>query len=206
MRLSLFLLAGFFFTALFQPLFGQTTHQVHLSVNQPPELFANAGNDTVVPNGTPIVLGGSPAAIGGTSPYSFMWMPNLPGLSSDTASNPTYDGSPVFIDTTFILEVTDARNCTALDSVHVMLLYISVNEFEDRSMQIYPVPARSHLNIDLPFPNGELRLLTLDGRVIQSTEVRQNQVVLQVDKLTRGTYTLIYTHEGHQIIRKIVLQ
>lgn len=206
MKLSQFLATSLVFTALIQQMYAQTTHQVHLSVNQPPELFADAGKDTAVPNGTPVILGGSPSAFGGTAPYTFLWLPNLPGLSSNTDSNPTYNGAPVFFDTTFVLEVTDTRNCKAIDSVNVTLMYVSVNEFDNQNMRIYPVPARSFLNIDLPFPKGELRLLTIEGKLIQSIEVNQLEVVLQVDKLARGNYTLIYTIEGRQFISKIVLQ
>lgn len=88
---------------------------VTVNVNQAPALVADAGQDQDVCDGETVQIGGNPAASGGTSSYSYAWAPNS-SLSSGTIGNPnaTPTGS-----TSYILEVTDANNCTSFDTVLV---------------------------------------------------------------------------------------
>lgn len=191
---------------VFPKIQGQTTHQVHLSVSQPPELFAFAGNDTAVPNGTPVILGGTPSALGGTTPYQFSWSPNVAGLSSVSDSNPTFIGGSPLLDVNFQLMVTDARNCTAIDSVRITLLYVSVEGFSEDDFKIYPIPASAQLNIELPKTGGVLQILSAEGRLVERLEVDEASVHLNVEKLPRGAYTLIYQLENQRVVRKLSLQ
>lgn len=197
---------AFVFFGIFPQIHGQTTHQVHLSVSQPPELFAFAGNDNAVPNGTPVILGGAPTASGGTTPYQFAWSPNVAGLSSVSDSNPTFTGGTPLTDVDFQLLVTDARNCTAIDSVRITLLYISIEGFSENDLKIYPIPASAQLNIELPKIGGVLQILNADGRLLESLEVDDTSVHINVEKLARGVYTLIYQHEDQRVVRKLILQ
>jgi len=68
--------------------------------------IANAGADQVICNGESTTLGATPAATGGTAPYSFNWTasPSDPSLTSPTDENPTV--SPT-VTTTYTLTVTD---------------------------------------------------------------------------------------------------
>ncbi|MBL0308154.1 MAG: hypothetical protein IPP77_00170 [Bacteroidetes bacterium] len=79
---------------------------------------ANAGMDKTIPSCSVsgAVLGGSPTATGGTSPYSYAWSPPS-GLTSDTTANPSVAGigSP----TNYTVTVTDANGCSASDIVFV---------------------------------------------------------------------------------------
>lgn len=82
-------------------------------------LHANAGANKTVCYNTNILLGGSPAATGGTSPYIYEWQPNL-FLSSNTISNPTAIGITQSV--WYKLVVTDRNG--ARDSSYV---YIDVD-------------------------------------------------------------------------------
>ena len=75
-------------------------------------LAANAGSDQT---GTPVPIGGSPVASGGTAPYTYSWSPST-GLSSATVSNPT--ASPAST-TNYTVTVTDFLGATASDTVLV---------------------------------------------------------------------------------------
>ncbi len=85
----------------------------------PSTLQANAGNNTTICFnpllGSPVMIGGNPSATGGTSPYVYSWSP-VSGLSNTTVANPM--ASPAST-TTYTLLVTDAKGCTALDTVRV---------------------------------------------------------------------------------------
>ena len=92
------------------------TDEVTLTVWQNP--VADAGADFGICESTPsTVIGGSPTATLGTPPYSYSWSPAA-GLSSTTASNPTFTHSGVGL-YTFVVTVTDAHGCQDMDTVTV---------------------------------------------------------------------------------------
>jgi len=81
-----------------------------------PPLVANAGAaKSVNPSSPSTVIGGSPAATGGTGPYTYSWSPST-GLSDATAANPTATpGTTV----TYTLTVTDSNSSQATSPVTV---------------------------------------------------------------------------------------
>lgn len=78
------------------------------------DLQADAGNDQTVCGGA-VIIGGMPSAMGGSSPYAYSWSPQT-GLSSATVANPTANPA---VPTTYILTITDAMGCMAMDTVLV---------------------------------------------------------------------------------------
>lgn len=80
--------------------------------------IASAGADQiflVIPNNS-LTIGGSPAAMGGSPPYSYHWAP-AGGLDADTVANPiaSHLTSPV----TYTLTVTDSHGCVSSDSLFI---------------------------------------------------------------------------------------
>ncbi|MCU0435386.1 MAG: M43 family zinc metalloprotease [Bacteroidia bacterium] len=86
---------------------------------------AFAGNDTLICTGASLVLGGNPAASGGTAPYTYSWAP-ASAVSNASAANPT--STPVASQVVAIT-VTDANGCVAADSVAVTLAPLPVVTF-----------------------------------------------------------------------------
>ena len=84
-------------------------------VNVNPSPVVNAGSDTTVCFGNPVVLGGKPTASGSQSPYVYSWSPSI-GMSSISASNPTL--TPI-ASSAYAVSVSDANGCTATASVIV---------------------------------------------------------------------------------------
>jgi gliding motility-associated-like protein len=80
-----------------------------------PNPTADAGQDQEVCEGSTKQIGGSPTAIGGTAPYTYMWAPPN-GLSSVSTANPQAGPN---VTTTYTVTVTDANGCTAQDIVTV---------------------------------------------------------------------------------------
>ncbi len=72
---------------------------------------ADAGGVFYVCAGDPVVIGGSPTASGGASPYTYLWDMGAV-LNSTTSPNPT---ATVNESTIITLQVTDANGCISLD-------------------------------------------------------------------------------------------
>jgi hypothetical protein len=186
-------------------LFAQTTHRVTLNSLQPDVLMADAGADwdsTFIP--TPLVLGGNPTATGGTPPYLYQWSPAT-DLDSDTISNPTLL-SINFGQRTYVLEVTDARNCLAIDSLMIRLRFIGTEDWLNPHFEVFPNPASQFLTIKTPRSAGRLLLTDLHGRVIQEVHITESEVHLAVAALSRGSYILQYTYQNQVFSQKITLQ
>jgi gliding motility-associated-like protein len=79
-------------------------------------LNANAGPDRTVCNGQTVVLGGTPAASGGSGVgYTYLWTPST-GLNNPALPNPTLVATTTQI---FTLQVTDSQGCIATDQVTI---------------------------------------------------------------------------------------
>ena len=79
--------------------------------------LADAGDDMYYCGmGVPITLGGSPAASGGTTPYTYLWAPSN-DVSSTSVANPTTAATTA--GKTFTLTVTDSTGCTDVDEILV---------------------------------------------------------------------------------------
>ncbi|RYE07432.1 MAG: hypothetical protein EOP51_33860, partial [Sphingobacteriales bacterium] len=83
---------------------------VNLTVNVRPAPIANAGPNQTVCAATAAVIGGSPAASGGTAPYGYAWTPAT-GLSATNVANPS--ATPPAYPQTYNLVVTDNFNCAS---------------------------------------------------------------------------------------------
>jgi len=77
-------------------------------------LKANAGRDTSICKGVNFLVGASPTASGGLSPYSYQWTAINDTLSSTVFANPL---SSPFRNSTYIIRVTDANGCIARDTM-----------------------------------------------------------------------------------------
>lgn len=84
-----------------------------------PDLVADAGVDQTICSGAATVIGGTPTASGGASPYTFSWTP-IDGLDDANLANPTANPAST---TTYTVTVTDDNDNTAVDEV-----VITVNE------------------------------------------------------------------------------
>jgi len=78
-------------------------------------VYAHAGSDTAICYSASVTIGGSPAATGGLTPYTYSWSPRR-GLSDSTEANPV--ASPTAT-TTYILTVTDLDGSVGKDTVAV---------------------------------------------------------------------------------------
>jgi PKD repeat protein len=90
---------------------------VNLGINQPATLVADAGDSLGIDlcEGDTVALGGAPTANGGTAPYTYSWSPSTNISSTSTANPMAWPG----VSTTYVLQITDANNCSSSSSVNV---------------------------------------------------------------------------------------
>jgi len=80
-----------------------------------PTVVVNAGNDTAVCLGQPVVIGGNPTASGGVGTYTYSWTPPI-GISSSLIANPVANPTAT---TTYTVVVSDSNGCSATGNVIV---------------------------------------------------------------------------------------
>ncbi len=191
-QLTVLLFGGFYSHA-------QQTHVVNLASNQPPPLVADAGQDVLFFSG--VEIGGNPTATGGVSPYVYAWSPGV-DLSDSEVPNPTIDA--LNSEFTFVLTVTDANNCTAIDEVTVTLSPLSV--VNDAQIRVYPTVASHSLTIETADQLVKVKLLDINGKQHKAESVQGLSHQMNVQMLNPGLYLLqLETVRGLSTI-KIIIQ
>lgn len=88
------------------------------NITQAPQLVADAGASVNYCVGDSVMLGGAPAAQGGTAPVTYAWSPPN-GLTTTNIGNPMALPAST---TTYQLLVTDAENCTSTSNATLTLV------------------------------------------------------------------------------------
>lgn len=188
--------------------YAQNAHSITLSSMQDSLLIADAGQDSAFTNANDLnsfFLGGNPSALGGTPPYRYEWAPSTP-LDDETLSNPQITNQTVG-QQTYQLTVFDDRNCTAVDSVTITLLFISSIDKNEKSLvKLYPNPASAQIVFECPFQNGHLRLKDSNGKVIEHTTVSESKTTFNIQHLPAGIYLIEYLGNGQTFIEKFIIQ
>ena len=78
---------------------------------------ADAGSNSDTCTGSPVIIGGSPTASGGTGPYIYEWSPSM-GLSNASEANPLATPTNT---TSYTVTVTDATGCVSTSSTTITL-------------------------------------------------------------------------------------
>lgn len=152
-------------------------------LQQPDSLDLQAEVDLKPPSGSSIRT----KVNGGVRPYSFKWTKDGFEFSVDSTLEGLETGE-------YRVEVTDAHNCKLSRTFIISEPSSSDNQFLD-GIRCYPVPARDHLFLELPFQSNRpcvIRLLSLTGQVIlenrEVVSVRQHKIDLK--KIPSGSYIL----------------
>ncbi|MBN1182449.1 MAG: T9SS type A sorting domain-containing protein [Bacteroidales bacterium] len=171
-------------------------HQILFNFNQPEELFANAGPDTIVTPGISLQLGGTSVAKGGTTPYSYSWQP------ADKLDNAYIDHPTITADTSmsFYLTVTDSRGCIASDEMAITLFTQSDfgKNLSIRSIGIKPNPASDKIFLEfegvIRSLHVEVYLMSLSGSMLLNQvvllEPGEYQQVISISGIPDGVYIL----------------
>lgn len=146
--------------------YGQSV--IRMNLVQPPPLNAISGSDTLVCTGHPVILGGSPTAIGGAGDYLYMWSPP-DGLDDPTSANPV---ATLTESRSYMLSVTDGQGCQAIGFVSVYInpclgieqrgLTSMIRVFPNPSEGIFTIQGLSQVYGD----NAEVIILNPLGQVV----------------------------------------
>ncbi|OIQ36625.1 MAG: hypothetical protein BM555_02375 [Crocinitomix sp. MedPE-SWsnd] len=137
---------------------------------------------------------------GGTSPYTYDWDNDGTGDTDDT------EDLTGLIAGTYTVEVADANGCTETLVVTVNS-QLSIAD-ADFSYSVYPNPTNGMVTIDIegnPL-NASINILSLDGKLIQSTSVNQEKIKLDLNGLSKGIYIIELTGNDYKIPTRIILQ
>jgi HYR domain/Secretion system C-terminal sorting domain/SprB repeat len=137
---------------------------------------------------------------GGTSPYTFDWDNDGTGDTDDTEDLTGLTAG------TYTVEVADANGCTETLVVTVNS-QLSIAD-ADFSYSVYPNPTNGMVTIDIegnPL-NASINILSLDGKLIQSTSVNQEKIKLDLNGLSKGIYIIELTGNDYKIPTRIILQ
>ncbi len=130
-------------------------------------------------------------------------------LWSNGSDNSTFFLSHSGVADTISLMVTviDTSNCTATDTINVILdLCSSVNEIASNQLSVYPNPSAGDVIFELKSNRNEksvLYLFSLDGRLIKQIDFVKNRIVINAAEFPSDCY--IYSlKNGNKRIRGIV--
>jgi len=181
---------------------------VTVTVTQPLPLQGNPGADTLICLNDSTTLGGSPTASDGTAPYVYSWTP-ITGLNNPTDANPV--ATPLDT-TTYVLTMTDAMNCTFIDSITVEVeVCIGINEpSTPLQLAIFPNPNNGEFQLSLDARQQlgatDLSIYSAQGTLVYNHrfETLSGSVKKQINltNLASGIYLIRITGEETSLVQK----
>jgi len=204
-RIVLFQILGLYSLILF------SQNYVDVNINQPVILKADAGTDTTITEGTTIQIGGSPTATYGYGNYTYVWAPSA-NLSDYTSSNPdaTLQNSIIFYVT-----VTDAMECTSMDSVVVTVNDATdlLNKLVDFNIKILPNPNQGRFILEMHNTNlltgTEIIIRDINGKMVYNriTGIQEgkNYIPVNMSILPNGIYIIEICNESLHYVQKLVV-
>jgi hypothetical protein len=189
-----------FFIVLPGSIFSQETI-INLSIAQPRELTVIAGQDVDL-SGDSAILGSDMIISGGTPVYTFKWV-------SD--KNEEFNSRVITIHATgqYVLTVTDARHCSAVDAVDVISTLLKPPSMDD-GCQIYPNPAGDYAWISVP---EDERILSVEGfsvngerlLIIRAVEIAgQHSMKISIADLAPGVIHFCIRTTASETVRTLV--
>ena len=179
-------------------LLGYSQTLITFHVDQSDTLIASAGNDIETLSGEMVVLGGTPAATGGTTPYSYEWLYGTTVTSAD--ANPSV---PVLENAEYILTVTDAIGCTARDEINISLDLTGISDFIAEDFSVYPNPANDSFTIESQGNDCLVSLINEAGHVLWTLRLKGKRT-FEAPSIP-GVYLLKLSIGDREMIRKIII-
>ena len=180
---------------------------ITINIDQPEQIVANAGSDTLICKNHSVILGAEQSATGGTPDYLYSWYPDQ-YLDNPSSANPTCAPDESI---TYVLTVTDNNGCTATSYVSVGVdpcLGISLN-YSASDISIYPNPATDYFVIrGIPTDINRIlvRVVNQLGQILIQQFINNPSTSAEVrieskNKLPKGMY-IIHLRISDRIITK----
>jgi len=184
----------------------QRNFDIEIYSSQPPLLVASAGEEPTL-IGSDLVLGDIPTGSGGTEPYTYQWLPE-DNLDNPNNANPIFTGGST---TEYTLLIIDNRGCSAADTTLILITGIG-NSPESNVLKTYPNPGSGKIRIVAPenmnLNNTSILVFDASGRVVYTGPWlnAKRELLLDVNKLANGQYTLVLTDGIASTSNKIIIQ
>ena len=178
-----------------------SSDSIILTINDSP--IINLGNDTSLKmSWTSLVL--DP----GVGFASYVW--------NDLSTNQTYTVDPSAMTagtSTYSVVVMDANNCTATDSIDILILNdVGISDADDlSSIKIYPNPSIGIVTLEIEGMDGSVELNLYDsyGKLLQNEFLNdfQNGMKKEIDlqSYAKGIYYLRIVNANKNYLRKLIL-
>jgi hypothetical protein len=184
-----------------------TGQVITLNSNQAPPLSANAGSDITIKPGRSISLGGYPCATDGYGGYVYLWSPAA-GLDNPTNPNPLATPTGT---TTYLLTVTDSKNCSVQDDITVTIQATGIDETTSSvGFNVFPNPNGGLLAIEVNGAVGQTFLKIINSTGLVVYQLKQDAAPFlrtEVDTrpLPKGAYLVIAIVNGQVITKPIIV-
>ena len=177
--------------------------------------IANPGNDRTVNVGNVLTLDGSASVSPDGNIVQYEWKQidtNTPvAIIHDNLSNPQATVTGLVADNMYIfqLTVTDNQGLTGTANVRIIVTTpTTLNNIEDMSAMIYPIPFSEKLFISVPVAGiyERARIYSVSGHVVIDEDIRnQSTIRLDTNLLEKGYYILrLYSSKGESKSYKVV--
>ncbi len=129
----------------------------------------------------------------------FQWYLNgFPILGANQSSiNITFSG-------TYTVAINPGSNCSVTSDPYEAI--VGVDELSNSSISVYPQPAQYWIQIDADQSILNLKLYTLDGRVVSDQMINNSNYKLDCSSLTAGMYMMKLKLADGNVVRKAIIR
>ncbi|MBA3664739.1 MAG: S8 family serine peptidase [Bacteroidetes bacterium] len=170
-----------------------TSSVVALTINQNPSAVTSntIASCSTCPNGAIDV-----SASGGSSPYTYTWMPG--------SNNTAY----VFgvVPGCYTVSISDANQCTTQATTCVSFATGIASTVNSSALIIYPNPAQSFVTIEYQGMNFSYVVYNNLGQLISEKSANQNSANINVTEFAKGIYTLVIQQGNETTRKKLVIE
>ena len=179
------------------------TNNIGLIRSQTP--WVNLGSDTTLCLNQNLLLTG-PSGTG----YSYLWLK----LPDDTLTNfSSVLLNPAINDPgmgTYILTAKNSNNCVDADTINVTFTScVSVSEYNDLGIKVYPNPAKGYVSIDWDkslMEKANVEMIDIYGRVVFSNELNSRTNKINLQGFSTGVYFIRITSGTAIYTSKLIIE
>ncbi|MEM6343354.1 MAG: T9SS type A sorting domain-containing protein [Bacteroidota bacterium] len=134
--------------------------------------------------------------------YFYQWNFGDGSTSTEPSPTHTYAASGVYE-----LELIVSNHCFVDTIKETVNLFATDIESEiTTAWNVYPNPSKGQLSIEAPWPNADLRVLDLQGRLVWQAKNHPLDQRISLKQLSSGIYLLELSHQGQTDTRKIIIE
>lgn len=164
-------------------------------------LISVFGNPTVTASAAPTVVCAADANVALTG------APAGGSFTGPSVSGNSFDPSIGAGNYNIVYTYTDANGCSGSDTTAVQVnACVGIEETNAASFTMFPNPATDNVTVSLHEGNSIVRVLNMDGQLIQSVKVNGNTTTIELGGLATGVYVVEVEHDGVTSHQRLIIQ